>query len=57
MAYHGQVRFEWDPAKDRANQAKHGISFAEAKELLESDEDYLEIFDEAHSVTEERGAS
>ncbi len=23
--------FEWDPAKDRANRAKHGVSFAEAQ--------------------------
>jgi uncharacterized protein len=25
------VQFEWDPAKDKANQDKHGISFAEAQ--------------------------
>lgn len=24
------VDFEWDPEKDRANQGKHGVSFAEA---------------------------
>jgi hypothetical protein len=24
-------RFTWDPEKDRLNQAKHGISFAEAR--------------------------
>jgi hypothetical protein len=24
------VEFEWDPEKDRANQKKHGVSFAEA---------------------------
>jgi uncharacterized DUF497 family protein len=24
------VEFEWDPEKDQINQAKHGISFAEA---------------------------
>lgn len=23
--------FEWDPDKDRANQAKHGVTFAEAQ--------------------------
>jgi hypothetical protein len=23
--------FEWDPAKDRANRAKHGVSFGEAQ--------------------------
>jgi uncharacterized protein len=26
-----KVSFEWDPAKDLANQAKHGISFSEAQ--------------------------
>jgi hypothetical protein len=25
----------WDPEKDRLNQAKHGISFAEAKVVLD----------------------
>jgi hypothetical protein len=48
------VRFEWDPSKDRANQARHGVSFAEASELLDSDAGYLELFDEAHSEDEER---
>lgn len=48
------MRIEWDPAKDEANQKKHGLSFAEAKELFESGVDFLEIFDEAHSVDEER---
>jgi uncharacterized protein len=27
----------WDPEKDRLNQAKHGISFAEAKLVLAGD--------------------
>ena len=48
------MRFEWDPAKDQANQRKHDVGFSEAKELLESDVDYLEIYDEAHSAEEER---
>lgn len=39
----------WDPAKNRANQEKHGVSFDEASELFTSGRDYLEIFDEAHS--------
>jgi uncharacterized protein len=26
-----KASFEWDPAKDLANQAKHGISFSEAQ--------------------------
>ena len=26
-----KARFEWDAAKDRANQAKHGVSFVHAQ--------------------------
>lgn len=28
------LEFEWDEAKNIANQDKHGVSFAEAKELF-----------------------
>jgi uncharacterized protein len=31
------VRFEWDPAKARANARKHRITFAEAVTVLEDD--------------------
>ena len=48
------MRFEWDDAKDRSNQRKHGLSFTEAKELFEGSRDYLEIFDAAHSDNEDR---
>jgi len=48
------VKFEWDSSKDRANRKKHGLAFSDAKELFESGEDYLEIFDDAHSDDEER---
>ena len=48
------MRFEWDPAKDRANQDKHGLSFVEASELFTSGVDFLEIYDEAHSIDEDR---
>jgi uncharacterized DUF497 family protein len=48
------VRFEWDDAKDRSNQRKHGLSFSEAKQLFQSGQDYLEIFDAAHSQNEDR---
>jgi hypothetical protein len=48
------VRFEWDDAKDRSNQKKHGLSFSEAKQLLEGTQEYLEIFDAAHSDAEDR---
>ena len=48
------MRFEWDPAKDETNRAKHGLSFEEAAELFKSDVDYLEIYDEEHSDREDR---
>ncbi len=54
MAYTGQVEFEWDEGKSRANRIKHGISFEEARELFESGVDYLEVFDSAHSEYEDR---
>jgi len=54
LAYTELVRFEWDPAKDQINRKKHGVSFKEAKELLASAAEYLEIFDESHSDDEER---
>lgn len=28
------LRFEWVPRKDRANQKKHGVSFTEAKTVF-----------------------
>ena len=28
------MRFEWDPAKDAANRAKHGIAFEDAIEIF-----------------------
>jgi len=46
--------FEWDPVKDQVNRERHGISFEEASELFKSGDDYLEIYDEAHSDDEER---
>jgi uncharacterized DUF497 family protein len=48
------MRFEWDDAKDLSNRKKYGLSFTEAKQLFEGNRDYLEIFDEAHSDTEDR---
>lgn len=44
----------WDEAKDLENRRKHGLSFEEAEELFASGSDYLEIFDEAHSESEDR---
>jgi uncharacterized DUF497 family protein len=49
----GQLRFEWDPKKDVANQRKHGVSFDEATTVF-SDERALLIDDPDHSDDEER---
>lgn len=48
------MRFDWDPRKDEANREKHGIGFDEAKTLFTSGVDYVEVFDEAHSVDDDR---
>jgi hypothetical protein len=48
------MRFEWDDAKDLSNRKKPGLSFTEAKQLFEGKRDYLEVFDAAHSDTEDR---
>ena len=48
------MRIDWDYAKYLLNQEKHGLSFAEARSLFESELDYLEIFDSDHSDIEDR---
>lgn len=48
------MEVEWDEAKNRTNQQKHGVSFEEARELFTSGADYLEIFDADHSDMEDR---
>lgn len=48
------MRVAWDEAKNLTNQRNHGISFEEAADLFSSASDYLEIFDEAHSDSEDR---
>lgn len=47
------IRFEWDPTKERANQNKHGVSFLEAQSVF-ADERGLVIHDPDHSDDEER---
>ncbi len=44
----------WDETKNLANRRKHGVSFEEAGQLFAWDSDYLEIFDEEHSESEDR---
>ncbi|HET9957098.1 MAG TPA: BrnT family toxin [Polyangiaceae bacterium] len=51
------MRIVWDEAKNRENQRKHGLSFQEARALLVSGVDHLEIFDEEHSELEDRFVS
>jgi uncharacterized protein len=48
------VSVEWDERKNVENQRKHRLSFEEAQELFASGVDYLEIFDELHSESEDR---
>ncbi len=48
------MRFEWDPAKEAANQTKHGVSFGDATALFTSDADYLELPDVEHDNEEDR---
>lgn len=48
------MKVEWVREKDEANRAKHGLSFPEVQILFSSDADYLVIFDEAHSESEDR---
>ena len=45
--------FEWDPAKDAANQLKHGVSFTEAQ-IAFLDPTRVIAKDITHSNTEER---
>lgn len=55
MTYSERVRITWDDAKNAANLRKHGLSFAEARELLLAREDaVLVLFDETHSEDEDR---
>ncbi len=43
-----QARFEWDEAKDKENQAKHGVSFSMAQGAF---------FDPERVIAEDRGHS
>jgi len=47
------VRFEWDPRKSRANKAKHGVSFEEARTAF-FDEHARVISDPQHADDEDR---
>jgi len=47
------MEFEWDPEKDRRNQAKHGVSFLEASSAF-ADTLSITRSDPAHSEGEYR---
>jgi len=49
----GEPSFEWDAAKDRANRAKHGVSFALAQ-MAFFDPRRVVAEDMEHSSTERR---
>lgn len=48
-----QARFDWDEAKDAANKAKHGVSFALAQYAF-ADPKRVIAQDAAHSAKEQR---
>ena len=48
------MRFIWDESKNRRNRKRHGVSFEEASTLFAQGNQYLDIFDEAHSFDEDR---
>jgi hypothetical protein len=47
------LRFEWDPRKSRANKAKHGVSFEEARTAF-LDESARLVADQENSEDEDR---
>jgi uncharacterized DUF497 family protein len=49
------MKFEWDPAKNRTNQTKHGISFEKASQIWQGN--YITVDGVAHAKNEERSAS
>ncbi len=48
-----KTRFEWDQAKDRLNQAKHGIAF-DIAQMAFADPNRLILIDLEHSEDEQR---
>ena len=48
-----RMEFEWNKDKVKANSAKHGVSFAEAKTVFD-DPLFVDFYDPDHSDDEER---
>ena len=53
MVRMARARFEWDAAKDRENQRKHGVAFREAQ-LAFADPDRVIAQDLSHGGAEQR---
>ncbi|MCK6554667.1 BrnT family toxin [Candidatus Binatia bacterium] len=49
----GDLRFEWDPEKNKQNQRKHGVAFEEAESAF-ADQHGLFMSDPEHSEDEDR---
>jgi uncharacterized DUF497 family protein len=49
----GELRFVWDEIKSKKNLKKHGIDFNTAIFVFK-DPNYIKIYDEEHSINEER---
>lgn len=47
------IKFEWNQAKSRSNQKKHGVSFEEAQTVF-YDDFAIQFFDETNSNLEDR---
>ncbi len=48
------MKVVWDESKNVRNRKEHGVSFEKASALFGGGAEYLEIFDEAHSIDEDR---
>lgn len=48
------MRFIWDESKNSRNRKRHGVSFEQASSLFARGDEYLDIFDDAHSDDEDR---
>jgi len=48
------IRFEWDRAKDDANQRRHGLRFEDAKPIFIWEADRFDDLDESHPRREAR---
>ncbi|MBI3948722.1 MAG: BrnT family toxin [Armatimonadetes bacterium] len=48
-----RYQFDWDPAKERRNIHRHGVSFRQATSVFR-DPNQVSAYDEGHSDVEER---